>query len=507
MSEIKFSKTLFFCFIILLFANASFAQKKKIDILNANSLSSAERNGQSARKLNGDVKLRQGELTLTCDSAYFYVQINAVDAFGHVHIQRGDSLDIYSDSLKYNGESKEVRLYGNVRMREARLNLDTKLLYYDMENDIAKYYLGGHVYNDEIDLNSERGYYYTNANTAYFKDSVVLVASDYTIYSDTLEYQYKIKRLVFHGPSHIVGEESTIYCESGWYDTPSGKSLFGENTKLRSEGQYLESDSLYYEQKAEYGISYDRFLWKDDSLDIILNANYAEFYKAKDEIYATDSILMIYILDEDSLFLTSDSLETSKDSLSDKQQMNAFHNVSFFKSDLQGRCDSLFFSFVDSTIRMYYNPVLWSGVNQLTGDTIAIHLKKGKVHQVDLQKNGFIINEASEEHPFYNQIKGRNIFGYFRENELYKMLVKGNGESVYYGKDDYEAWIGINKAICSNMWIYLENREVSRISFLQKPDASFVPIQKIHPKDFELKGFVWRNKERPISKETIFQER
>ncbi|MEX2589154.1 MAG: OstA-like protein [Chitinophagales bacterium] len=496
------------CFLLLFFiAEKSYGQKQKIEILNAKRLNSAERNGQTARKLTGDVKLRQGDLTLNCDSAYFYTNINAVDAFGNVHIQRGDSLDIYSDSLKYDGESREVRFFENVHLRESRLNLDTRLLYYDIKNEIARYYEGGHVYNDDIDLNSKRGYYYTSSKKAFFKDSVVLISDDYTIYSDTLEYQYAIERLVFHGPSNIISEQNHIYCESGWYDTPTGKSTFGKNTVLRSEGQYLESDSLYYEQETDYGISYDRFLWKDDSLGIILNAYYAEFYRKKDEIHATDSILLIYIMDMDSLFLTSDSLETGRDSISGKQEMNAFHDVVFFKSDLQGRCDSLFFSFGDSTIRMFYDPVLWSSVNQLTGDTIAIRLKNNKVDEVDLLKNGFIISEADEEHGFYNQIKGRNIYGYFRNNELHKMLVKGNGESVYYGKDEQEAYIGINKALCSNMWIYLQNQEVSRISFLQKPDAAFTPIQKIHPDDFLLKDFIWRPDERPASKEAIYQER
>lgn len=507
MFEIKTPKTLLFSFIVLLFANFSFAQKQKIEILNAKRLDSAERNGESARKLTGDVKLRQGELTLTCDSAYFYTRINAVDAFGNVHIQRGDSLDIFSDSLKYDGEGSEVRFYRNVHLIEKRLKLDTELLYYDLNNDIAKYYLGGHLYNKDIDLTSKRGYYYTKSQQAFFKDSVVLVSKDYTIYSDTLEYKYEIERLVFHGPSHIINEENNIYCESGWYDTPTGKSLFGKNTVLRSDGQYLESDSLYYEQKIDFGISYDRFLWKDDSLGIILNAYYAEFYRKKNQIHATDSVILTYIMNDDSLFLTSDLLKSGRDSITDKQEMHAYHDVVFYKSDLQGKCDSLFFSFSDSTIRMFYEPILWSNINQLTGDTIAIRMKNNKVNQVDLLQNGFIINQADSVHEFFNQIKGRNIYGYFKNNELHKMLVRGNGESVYFGKDDEEAYIGVNKALCSNMWIYLQDNEVSRISFLQKPDAEFIPIQKSTPSEMILKDFLWRHDERPEDKAAIYQER
>lgn len=454
------------------------------------------------RKLLGNVKMRQGDVIMDCDSAYFYTKRNAVDAFGNVHIIQGDSLNIYADSLKYNGDEKVADLYDNVKLIEPRMTLTTKRLTYNMLTKQAKYAQGGHVVGSDMDLTSKRGYYYSTSRMAYFRDSVVVIGSEYELDADTLGYNIDTETSYFYGPTNIRTVKNTIYCESGWYATKTGKSVFGENTILYDNPQVLYADSLFYDQKIGLGKAYKDFVWKDSTMNILLSGREAIFYREDQRIMATDSAMLTYIMDGDSLFMVGDTLRSIKDT-NDIREFTAYYDVRIYKSDLQGLCDSLFFSYKDSIIRMYEEPILWSDKNQLTGDTIFMTLKNNDLHTVELFENGFIISKSAQG-GLYDQIKGRHIYGYFIDGKMDRMHAVGNGETIYYGKDARTAYIGANKAVCSDMWIYVRNNRVARINFLNEPVAKFTPIQQLNPSNFLLADFLWREDERPMAKRDLF---
>jgi hypothetical protein len=168
---------------------------------------------------------------------------------------------------------------------------------------------------------------------------------------------------------------------------------------------------------------------------------------------------------------------------------------------MQGSCDSLAFSYSDSVFRLYEDPVLWNDSSQMTADSIFIRTVNSKPYGIDLENNAFIISRSSEG--LFNQVKGQRINGEFADDELRTMHVTGNGESVYYGKDDDQALVGMNSAVCSRMLILFAAEQVSSITFIGAPEASFIPIQQVNPADHLLAGFVWRNDERPKSKSDL----
>jgi lipopolysaccharide export system protein LptA len=497
---IRFVFVLFFlsCTVSSLIAQ----EKKKIEILGADILSKGVVNGENVRKLIGNVKMKQGDVYMDCDSAYFFTDRNAVDAFGHVYIHQGD-LQIYSDSLKYNGDERIADLFGNVRLIEPRMELTTKKLTYNLNTKAAKYSDGGHIVSDGTDLVSRIGYYYSESKMAFFRYGVKLVNPNYTLECDTLGYNMDSEISYFFGPTHITTNDSKIYCESGWYNGKTEISSFGKNTILDNPPQILYADSLYYEKKNGYGEAYYHFDWIDTSQKIILSGGKAIFYEQTDSITATEKPLLTYILDGDSLHIAADTLISRKDTV-DERELYAFHKVRLFKSDLQGKCDSLVYAFRDSTIRMYREPILWGDDSQMTGDTIYLYMKNNQMDRVELFPNGFIINESFPK--LYDQIKGRHIWGYFVNGDLNNMHVAGNAESVYYGKDSRSAYLGINKAQCSEMWIYLKENKVNRIKFYTKPTATFHPMQLVDPETFKLENFNWRYDQRPKSKEDLLKE-
>ena len=118
--------------------------------------------------------------------------------------------------------------------------------------------------------------------------------------------------------------------------------------------------------------------------------------------------------------------------------------------------------------------------------------------------NSFLI--ALEDSTKYNQIKGRNMYGKFYENELRTIYVAGNGQTVYYAYDESDKEIGVNRADCSNLIIRMLESKVQRVTFLTKPNATLYPPGRIPRGELFLKGFRARFNERMNSKEELIEQ-
>ncbi len=481
-----------------------FAQeKKKIRIENADKLNYIKKETREIRKLVGNVKLRQKDLFMRSDSALFYKEKNSVDAFGHVHIKQGDSVHIYSDSLKYNGNTKQAVFYGNVELYHNKLTLYTDLLEYNVNDKTAHYYQNGQVINDDNELTSKRGHYYAQSKMAYFRDSVRLNAPDYRLKADTLGFHVDKRIAYFYGPTRINMDTSSVDCSSGHYSTAKDKGWFGSNTVLHQPPQTLYCDSIYLHQDSGYARVFKPFRWVDTSRNTILSGKKGHFHQDENFMLAYDSLLLTNIMDGDSLHMTADTFRSYDDTATGARQFFAYHNVRFYKRDMQGRSDSLYYNYKDSTFRMYYNPVLWNKKNQMLGDTITVSLANNQLDSLRLLRNARVISR--EEPEVYNQIRGQNIYGAFKGDQLGNMYVSSNSKSIYFGQDDEDAYIGVNEATCTNMLLLFKDNQVDEIKFLDKPKANFTPIQQTKPANHRLENFRWLNEKRPQSKKDLWQ--
>ena len=216
---------------------------------------------------------------------------------------------------------------------------------------------------------------------------------------------------------------------------------------------------------------------------------------------ATDSAHLLLYTEQDTLFLHADTLKSIPDTIPDQKLIMAYFNVKFFRQDMQGKCDSLVYWSKDSTVQLFTEPVIWSENNQMTADYIEMITKAVEPDLVKMQQNAFIV--AQEDSTRFNQIKGRNMLGYIRQNQLYKIDVDGNGQSVYYARDD-NGIIGLNKAQSSNIEIYLTDSKVRKIVFIKSPDGTLLPLINISESDKMLPGFRWLDKIRPQKVSDIF---
>ena len=109
--------------------------------------------------------------------------------------------------------------------------------------------------------------------------------------------------------------------------------------------------------------------------------------------------------------------------------------------------------------------------------------------------NAFIVQEKDVNE--YDQVKGRNMVASFRQDEIQKVEIEGNGESIYFAHNDDDELIGMNRVICSNITVRFDSSELSSISFITEPDSKFTPPQLISGPDRKLSDFNWRIEERP----------
>ncbi len=477
------------------------AEQKEVEILNADYLKMQEVDGKKYTRLVGNVALKQDGVLMYCDSAVMDKETNSVDAYGRVHIVQ-DTINAWSHTLHHDGNAKFSRLNGNVKLTDGQMVLYTDELFYDVKNKLSYYLVGGRVLKDSTVITSQRGYYYSQKKEVFFNGNVVMVDPKYNLNSDTLMYHVETKISYFFGNTEIFNKDSRILCDNGWYDSRRDISSFGKNTVVHNPPQRLSGDSLYYERFRGFGKAIGPFIWADSSMEVEIHARYGEFIDSQQYIMATQKPLLIYKMDKDSLFLVSDTLKSMTRSATDSiKHFFAYHKVRLYMNQMQGVCDSLYYSFADSTFRMYYKPVLWTDGIQMSGDTIHLETKNKKAEKLSIFKSAFIISPSNQK--YFDQIKGINIFGYFVDNTLDHMDVKGNGESIYFGKDEKEKYIGNNKALSKDITLYFLDKKINKIVFIQKPEAVFTPLKKLTAEQMQLKDFKWQIELKPKSREEL----
>ena len=495
--------------VLSLFAALNLLSQKqtKIKLLKADFSNYDAQIAKDAQRLIGNVKFSHKESIMYCDSAWLYESDNRIKAFGNIKILRGDSLSLKGDLLDYNGDDQVANIYGNIRMTDKSMLLNTEHLIYDIENNTATYNVGGRITNLENDniLTSKIGSYYTNNEIFHFKEEVVLNNPEYVINTDTLHFHAFDNTAHFFGPTFIHSEENLIYCENGFYDTDRDISRFGDNAYVWFDGQQLSGDSLFYDRNSGLGVARSNVSIRDTVNQFEIKGDFGRHEEATEISYVTGNAEYIQLFDDDSLFLHADTLKSIPDTLS-KNIIQCYNGARFFKNDLQGSCDSLIYSEVDSAFFLYDDPVVWSESNQISGDFIRLNTIDGGINDLYVKGNSFIISEIDSSH--YNQIKGRNMQGYFNGNELVKIDVIGNGQLVYYPteeKENGEEIVGINKAVCSDIQIRIKDKQITHVNLQNQTDSKFFPLNMASDPDKILAGFDWKIERRPLERKDIFK--
>jgi lipopolysaccharide export system protein LptA len=733
-------------FLFVLATAFAFGQKKPSKVRLVSSESSERFLGTDGRSI---IKVHKGVFqqdysTLTSDSAFFYNEQNMVDAFGHVVINQGDTMHIYSDKLNYNGNTKVAILTDNVKMVDKDATLTTNYFTYNTATRIGTYTGGGKLVNKGNTLTSKNGYYFAFTRDEYFRYDVVCNTTDAIIKSDTLRYNSGNRITYFYGPTNIYGKQDkdVLYTENGYYNTITEQAFFGKKNLYTQNTKTLRGDSLFYDRLKGYGRAINHVTFNDSEQKITIKGNLGVYTKA-DELFVmtrdpymifvtedttavkpgdklaadsllknthikgkdsiinktqqaakqaikkatpnqkltlqavtdsvtkkiqanknnlpadkkltlkgiTDSVMkkgapplntknptqkailekaaekVIPLLDStktrknvryDSLYLAADTLKTRvmtfkalkdlqeakfkqdhpdtsikvrpviksivytkknlpkfitldpptrfaqnpvyvdqnifgkleppkpkapapvkvappkivkplpkktpADSIRDKHRADSialhapkvlsdtsrvrvvfgYHNAKLFKSDLQAKADSMFYSTSDSTIRCYVKPMIWTQASQLSGDTINIQMKNKKLDNLDMYPAAFIVNVDKYDSVYFNQVGGKKMHGTFKNSKLNTMLVTGNAETIYFNRDTVKHKVTeLLRTLSGKINAQFKNGQAHIVDFYDKYDSKGLPIAKTKDEDRILKGFIWKPKDRPASKEAV----
>lgn len=497
--------------ILLLALNTGFTAAAQsaasgVEILNADTWEYDGRRVAGAQILKGNVRFRHESATMHCDSAYLY-EDQRVDAFGHVVINEGDSLFVYGDRLHYNARERMARVEGDVRLRNADMELTTPALDYDLRARRGVYAAGGRIVSsrEQNTLTSRAGTYLADARNFIFSREVRLEHPERTITGDTMHYSTATGIAEFFGPTRIQQDSSVIDTERGHYDTRNEQAVFTRRTGILSRGRLLEGDSIRYDRRSGTGSAWGHVAVTDTANDMIARGDHGRYNERTDRSMITGRAELVMLMGGDSLFLHGDTLFTGPDSTGNGRRVQAHRAVRFFKSDMQGVCDTLIYADADSMIRMFDRPALWSGTDQITGRLIRIALRDGRAHRLYVDGDAFLMGQVDSAR--FDQVTGSHMVGHFHANELRRIDAEGNARTVYFAqeeKDGKKEVIGLNRADCSRIGVVLEDGQVSTVTFMERPDAVLYPIAKAPADELRMKGAEWRADERPVDRQGIF---
>jgi lipopolysaccharide export system protein LptA len=490
--------------LFLLSVQNFFAQApKKIIVENSDFSDVNETEIPGALLLTGNVKINHDGVVLTCNKAYFFQKENYIKAFGNVQLVQGDTLFLNSKYAEYNGNVKIAFATGNAIMTSPDATLQTDTINFNRNVQEVFYNTKGTIINKDNTLVSKSGRYYVAQKKFQFLTEVTITNPKYVIKSNHLDYYSNSGHSYLFGPSTITSKTNYIYTEKGFYDTKKNVAHFLRKSYIKYNDRRIEGDSLFYNRNIEFA-SATRNVKITDSINRgIVKGHYAEIYKLKDSMFVTKRAVAVNFVENDSVYIHGKKLMvTGKEG---ERIIRAFNNVRFYKIDMSGKCDSLHSNSKIALTKLIGNPIIWNGKSQITGDLM--HLigdnTTRKLDSLKVLNNTFLISQDTLG-TGYNQVKGLNLYGKFREGKLHDVDVVKNTEVIYYMRNDANELIGINKNVSSKINLILENNAVETITFFNNVDGDIYPEADLPENARKLKGFVWRGDERIKSKDDIF---
>ncbi len=465
-------------------------------------------------RLIGNIHITYQSNVIYCDSASYFEKSSLLKMYGNVHLNKRDTLNLYCDSLHYDSKSRKAKLWGNVRIRDRDFKITTDSLDFDTKNEVATYRNGGRIESKlkKETLHSKSGYFYPKSKNITVSGNVLFKNETSTMYSDSLRYNYTTKKVYFFGATKILRTDKTkIFCKKGWYKTDTEEGVLQHNASISKEHQFVSGDSLYINELKGISIGKGNVYFSDNQKGMGFRGNNFYSSKNKNKSYLTGKAVLEYKLKEDTLFIHADTLFTFTDSTRQLTLIKGYHKARFYSHKTQGVCDSLTYKRQQGILEMYTQPIVWSNNAELKGEKIHIYLKDSILDRAEIETKATVITEVDSA-KLYNQVGGKNIIAYFNcNNELKKIDVNGNAQTIYFPEETIKKDSiieiqrkGMSRLYSSDIKIYVDSNEFSKVVYLDQADGMFYPMEKINKEEQFIVGYSWNPLLRPKNKNDIF---
>lgn len=498
-------------------------QRDKVFLERANELRAVQ--GTDYQIVVGDVEFRKGDMFMYCDSAHFYDNPGALEAYGNVRMEQGDTLFVYADELNYADSTQLAILYADpgkkVRLINRDVTLTTDVFNYDMGIELGYYEVGGVLTDKENRLDSWYGEYSPSSKDALFRENVhlnSLGANDtLDIYTEEMLYNTFTHIAILDTTSTIISGDGTIYTKSGVYNTETSQAdLYRRSLVVAQNGNTLTGDTLYYDRNLGFGEAFGNIELTDTTNKVILTGDYGYYFEIADSALVTGHALAKeYSTASDTLFMHGDTIRTylvitPPTALNDSvtlpadttHHLIAAPHVKFFRSDLQGLCDSMTVVQRDSMLYMDYHPVVWNESKQIFGNVIQVHLRDSTADWARLPQFGFMAEWIDEE--FYNQLTGKEMYATFANGTIKHLDVSGNVQAIMLPMENDSTYNKIANIESSFLSADFKNQTIDYLKMWPETPGTMTPLYLAKKSLFYLPQFRWFEPLRPQSPQDVF---
>ncbi len=504
-------------------------------------------------RLYRDILLSDPESKLTTDTLVYYRR----DEFGYY--QGGGKLvndsTVLTSEIGYYYPNRHLAYFrDSVTLVHPDYTLTTDTLAYDTEHKIAQFVTRTLIDSKDGEIETTKGTYHTETSKVSLFQRSVVRDSSFTLTADTLYYVNDDNLGMAIGRVRIQQDDSTLELRGnyGQFNRQTDESWLTRRAsaiqRMEDDTLYLLADTLYSLKDTQYidmqappepaeGVSdsipgdslasvlSDSLLaGEPDSLlappltDSLMSGDSSMVMVSSDSVQS-DSLLIgdttqIDTASADSGKLVQGPMEMGPPTLTQfekrldtviQQIFRGSPNVRIYMNQMQGRADSIVYYYEDSVMQMFKGPVLWADDNQLNGGQIGLWMRNEQADSMAVTDGAFMMSEADTVG--FNQLKGSAMQVKFVNNNIYRIRLTGNSESIFYVEEQQDSaamadgapknYQGMNKALSNGMDIYFADDEVNRIVFKSRPEGTFSPMFEVIFQNNLLDGMSWRGGDRP----------
>lgn len=458
--------------------------------------------------LIGNVRMKQGDMYLFCDSAYYYELSNSFEAFGEVRMKQSDTLSLRSKYMYYDGTSQLMKARQNVILTHRKVNLYTDSLNYDKLYEIGYFFEGGKLVDNGNVLVSDWGQYSLASKDASFYYNVKLDNPKFELTSDTLHYNTNTRIAKVVGPSNIINGKNHIYTELGYYNTVTGNVELFNRSVLVDPQKTLVGDSLFYVKENALYHAYGNVSYVDKQNKSVLLSDYCEYSDSTGYAMATKNTLYKDFSNvSDTLFVHADTIKLYTQNIrtdSVYRCMHAFYHVRSYRSDVQSVSDSLVYNTKERCLTLYKDPIVWHGVQQILGEEIYAFFNDSTIDSIRVDRQSLLAEKVDSVH--FNQVASKTFRSIMRHGQIVENRADGNVYVAYYVFDKDSLMLGLNYTETTHVRIQYKDRKMTRI-WTPAATGVFYPLLLIPEEKRFLESFAWFDYIRPLDKYDLFEWR
>lgn len=483
----------------------------KVKIINADEIKK-DTKYDGNRYLVGNVQIEHQGSILTADLVVMYDAENFVKAVGNTRLQNTDGSVITASEMEYDGNTQKGVARKNVVLNDPKGTvIKTETMYYDRGSNLAYYNTGGTINDGKSTTYSKSATYNLTNRTINLTDNVRIEDKDYILDGINVVQNQNTNIVDINGPTTITNRKNPknrIFTEKGTHNLNTKESFLNKNSRINYNDKILTGDVMYFNQLTGFGTATGNVTLDDPLEKRYLKGGYGEIFEKKDSAMMTKGPYAVKILEKDSIYFAAEKILSYQklDSVNIKKSyLRAFKKARIYKSNAQGRADSIAFNETDGVMHMYKDPILWSGQKQVTGDKVELYsnTQTENIDSIKVIGNGFAISKADSLNmkDEFNQVKGKLMAVYYEGKNIRDIKVIGNAQAITFDDDYNEKTkqnerLGITLSSCGIIGAFFEQQEMQIISCSIGALSSTYPMSKIGPDKKKFPDFNWNTKDR-----------